>query len=111
MFRSIVVYIRQPGTKAKDSLPQDKKAHPNHRPTQSQERKSYVRGLVVICSEGRGHRFNKGVTPMTHLKGLGARYMRLMGKCNNSATRLWTDEDVETGLHTTTTATNHSTIA
>ena len=37
--------------------------------------------------------------------------MRLMGKCNNSATRLCTDEDVETGLHTTQTATNYSTIA
>ena len=48
---------------------------------------------------------------MTQLKELSARYMRLMGKCSNSATRLWTDEDVETGLHTTTTATSHSTIA
>ena len=48
---------------------------------------------------------------MTQLNGLSARYMRLMGKCNNSATRLWTDEDVEIGLHTTKTATNHSTIA
>ena len=47
---------------------------------------------------------------MTQLKELSARYMRLMGKCSNSATRLWTDEDVETGLHTTQTATNHSTI-
>ena len=37
--------------------------------------------------------------------------MRLMGKRNNSATRLWTDEDVETRFHTTKTATNHSTIA
>ena len=52
---------------------------------------------------------------MTHLNGLSARYMRLMpcvmGKCNNSATRLWTAEDVEVGLRTTQTATNHSTIA
>ena len=48
---------------------------------------------------------------MTQLKELSARYMRLMGKCSNSATRLWTDEDVETGRHTTTTATSHSTIA
>ena len=47
------------------------------------------------------------MTPMTHLKGLSARYMRLMGKCNNSATRLWTAEDVEIGLHPTQTATNH----
>ena len=44
------------------------------------------------------------------LEQLSARYMRLMAKSNNSATRLWTEEDVEIGLHTTKTATNHSTI-
>ena len=32
---------------------------PHHRPTQPQERQSYVRDLVVICSEGRGRRLNR----------------------------------------------------
>ena len=56
MLSSDMAHIRQPATKAKDSLPQDKKAH---RPAQSQERQSYVRDLVVICSEWRGRRLNR----------------------------------------------------
>ena len=40
---------------------------------------------------------------MTHLKGLSAPYMRVVGKCNNGATGLWIADDVGIGLHTTQT--------
>ena len=83
------------------------------RPTQPQERQSYVRrGALwssVVKGVGAGST-EKGRDADDTLERLSARYMRLMGKCNNSATRLWTDEDVEIDLHTSKTATNHSTI-
>ena len=104
-----MAHIRQAATKAKDSLPQDKKAHPIT--VQLSRRSGRVASVTLWSSVVKGVGAGSTETPMTQLKGLSARYMRLMGKCNNSATRLWTDEDVETRLHTTPRATNHWTIA
>ena len=60
MLRSIVAHIRQPATKAKDSFPQDKKAHPiTVQLSRRTGRATPGRGLVVICSEGRGRRLNR----------------------------------------------------
>ena len=52
MLRSIVAHIRQPATKAKDSLPQDKKAHPRSgRVTSGTLWSSVVKGVGAGSTE------------------------------------------------------------
>ena len=55
MLRSIVAHIRQPATKAKDSLPQDKKAHPRRGRVTSRTLWSSVEKGVGAGSTEKGH--------------------------------------------------------
>ena len=55
MLRSIVAHIRQPATKAKDSLPQEKKAHP-----------------ITVQLSRRSGRLTPGTLSSSVVEGVGA---------------------------------------
>ena len=88
MLRSIVAHIRQPATKAKDSFPQDKKAHPITVQLSRRTGSVTPRALWLSVTKGVGAgSTEKGRDADDTLERVQCTYMRLMGKCNNSATK------------------------
>ena len=88
MLRSVVAHIRQPATKAKDSFPRDKKAHPITVQLSRRTGRATPGALWLSVAKGVGAgSTEKGRDADDTLQWVQCSYMRLMGKCNNSATK------------------------